>query len=153
MKNLEEWNLEKLLIFSAIFVLGGFALGNFFKDKGVIIQILSILIMFTGLIFLVVGIGKLVRGLEQRGKIEIEQPKIKNFKEFIRFIIVPLLISVLITYWFEIRPRQIRNKCFIKAINEGIDEGVEKNLEGENVEKDIMSHKFHQCLKKYKLEK
>ena len=132
-KKLDEWSSGELLIFGIVFMSIGFVLGSFFQSKGIVIQILSIFIMFTGLIFFVVGISRLLIKLEQKGKIEIlrEKPP-KSFKGFIS-IIIPLLILTLIIYWFEIRPRQITSRCFKESLSTGID--------------------YQECLKKYNLGK
>jgi hypothetical protein len=147
-KKLEEWGPKELLIFGIVFIFIGFTLGSLLKDKEIVTELLFILIIFTGLIFFVVGLGKLLIKLEQQRKIKIlreESPT--SFKKFIFVIIIPLLISVLIYYWFEIRPRQIALKCFKEAIMNKVD------FFSTSSEKNIMEEKYQECLKKYNLEK
>lgn len=156
-KKLEEWSPQELLMFGIIFGLIGFALGRFLEAKGLVIQLLLILIMFTGLIFFVVGIGKSLLKLEQRGKIKIlrEEPP-RSLKKFIFVIIIPVIISLSIFYWFEMRPRRIALKCFKEALRESPTSEIDFfSTSSENSEKNIMEEKYLECLKRhnYNLEK
>ena len=148
-KKLEELDPKELLIFGIIFIFIGFTFENLLGSKKVVIEILFIIIIFTGLIFFAAGVGKLMKGLEQQKKIKILREKkteIKNFKKFIYFII-PFIISLLVVYWFEIRPNQIRQNCFKEASM------VEIDFFSTSSEKNIMGKKYQECLKRHNLEK
>lgn len=157
-KKLEEWTPKELLIFGIVFILIGFILWSLFKDKGIFVQLLFIIIFSIGCIFSLVSFSKLLLKLEQQGKIKIQRDEPpRNFKEFIFVIIIPILISLFIFYWFDFRPNLIRKNCMVEAINNSIDISMENSLSGSatadtNTEK-IYQEIYQECLNRHGLKK